>query len=372
MNTLNVLIVDDEPGIRSGVSRILRNFSLSFPFVEDDFDFNTIEVETGEEGLEIIEKGEADIVLLDNKLPGMEGIEVLEKIKENKYDVAVMMITSYASLDIAVKATNYGAYNFVPKPFTPNELKTELESITKHLYLQRLTRKMQPDAKKIRFQFLSVLSHELKSPINAVEGYLKIIKDRQVGDKLENYDTMIDRSLERIKGMRGLIMDLLDLTRIESGTKERNITKIDINALVNSCLDSVEPIAIQKNIKLHYQPTNELSYQAEEQEIRIILNNLLSNAVKYNKENGEVFINIEKQNSNLVIEVEDTGIGISVEDKDKLFAEFIRIKNSKTRAISGSGLGLSITKRLIESYNGNIDVESEPDKGSKFIVKLPL
>lgn len=372
MNTLKVLIVDDEPGIRSGVSRILRNFTLSFPFVDDDFDFETIEVETGEEGLNKIEAGEADIVLLDNKLPGIEGIEVLEKIKEKNYDVAVMMITSYASLDIAVKATNYGAYNFVPKPFTPSELKTEMESITKHLYLKRMTSKMQVDAKKIRFQFLSVLSHELKSPINAVEGYLKIIKDRQVGDKLENYDTMIDRSLERIKGMRSLILDLLDLTKIESGTKERKISRIDINELIVSCIDSIEPLAIQKNIKVHFQAVNSISYKAEEQEIRIILNNLLSNAVKYNVEDGNIYVDAEIKDSNLVISVEDTGIGISQEDMDKLFTEFTRIKNAKTRSISGSGLGLSITKKIVDTYEGNIKAESSPDKGSKFVVSLPL
>ena len=93
-----------------------------------------------------------------------------------------MMITSYASLDLAVKATNNGAYNFVPKPFTPQELKAAMESITKHLFLKRMTRKMQAEGKEIRFQFLSVLSHELKSPINAIEGYLQIMQDKQAGN----------------------------------------------------------------------------------------------------------------------------------------------------------------------------------------------
>ncbi len=87
-----------------------------------------------------------------------------------RIDTAVMMITSYASLDIAVKATNFGAYNFVPKPFTPAELKSSIENISKHLYLKRMTRQMKEEGKQIRFQFLSVLSHELKSPLNAIEG----------------------------------------------------------------------------------------------------------------------------------------------------------------------------------------------------------
>ena len=120
-----------------------------------------MDAESGEEALSIIESDKIDIVLLDNKLPGIEGIEVLEYIKRKSVDCAVMMITSYASLDLAVKATNIGAYNFVPKPFTPQELKAAMENITKHLFLKRMTRKMNEEGKQLRFQFLSFFSHEL-------------------------------------------------------------------------------------------------------------------------------------------------------------------------------------------------------------------
>ena len=138
------------------------------------------------------------------------------------------MITSYASLDLAMKATSNGAYNFVPKPFTPQELKAAMESITKHLFLKRMTKEMDDESQQLRFQFLSVLSHELKSPVNAIEGYLRVMKDKQVGDDIGNYAVMINRSLERLKGMRTLITDLLDLTRLESGGKTRNIQPVDI------------------------------------------------------------------------------------------------------------------------------------------------
>jgi signal transduction histidine kinase len=123
---------------------------------------------------------------------------------------------------------------------------------------------------------------------------------------------------------------------------------------------------------VHFQPLGDVTFKAEEQEIRIIINNLLSNAVKYNVEDGDIFIEAEIKDSNLVICVEDTGIGISQEDMDKLFTEFTRIKNAKTRSISGSGLGLSITKKIVDTYDGDIKAESEPDKGSKFIVSLPI
>ncbi len=372
MNKLKLLVVDDEPGILSGVERVLRNFAVSYPFMEDDITYEILEADTGEKAIEIIEQTPVDIVLLDNKLPGIDGIEVLEYIKNRDYDMAVMMITSYASLDLAVKATNYGAFNFVPKPFTPQELKSAVENITKNLYLRRMTRQMKEEGKESRFQFLSVLSHELKSPINAVEGYLRIMKDKQAGDRIDDYMEMIDRSVERIKGMRNLILDLLDLTRMESGSKSRDIRQLDITQIARGVADTVEPLAIQHNIKVHLDAEENIFLNADKHEIEIIINNLLSNAVKYNKENGEVFFTIRKKDDSVLIKIEDTGIGMTKEETELLFRDFVRIKNPKTKHITGSGLGLSIAKKMVEMYNGTIEVDSKPDVGSTFTVEIPF
>ncbi|MCF8229744.1 MAG: HAMP domain-containing histidine kinase [Bacteroidales bacterium] len=371
MAKLKTLIVDDEPGIRSGINRILRNFTVGYPFMDEDFEFDLIEAATGEEAIEILDREQIDIVLLDNKLPGIDGMEVLEDINKKQMDVAVMMITSYASLELAIKATKNGAYNFSPKPFTPDELRASVENIAKHLFLKRMTRRMQQEGKSVRFQFLSVLSHELKSPLNAIEGYLKMMQDRQVGNNLEDYDKMVDRSLVRIKGMRNLIMDLLDLTKIESGKKKREIKKIDLNDVAKMAVDTMEPYAIQRNVKVHVDIQHEAYIKADTEEIEIIFNNLISNAIKYNKDNGEVFVSIKSLNGDVIIKVEDTGIGMSEEETASIFQEFVRIKNQKTRTITGSGLGLSIIKKIIDESGGEISVESKPDQGSTFTVKLP-
>lgn len=373
MATLKVLIVDDEPGIRSGISRILKNFSVDFPFLEEEFTFELQEAGSGEDAIEIINQNLTDIVLLDNKLPGMDGIEVLEYINKKQIDICVMMITSYASLDLAIKATNNGAYNFVPKPFTPQELKAAMEGITKHVYLRRMTRKLNTEGKQIRFQFLSVLSHELKSPINAIEGYLRIMQERQVGNNLDDYEVMLSRSIERIKGMRSLIMDMLDLTKLESGKKARHVQKTDIVEIARMSRDTMSPLAIQKNVNMIIDTNAEkIEMLADSEEIEIIFNNLISNAVKYNKDNGEVNIILRDEENAIKISVSDSGIGISEEDISKLFQEFVRIKNEKTKAISGSGLGLSIMKKIVEEvYHGDIEVKSVPDKGTTFSITIP-
>jgi len=350
----------------------MRNFRVSYPFMDEDFDFELEEADSGEKAIAIIEKEPVDIILLDNKLPGMDGIEVLEHIRSKQMDIYVMMITSYASLELAVKATTNGAYNFVPKPFTPEELRSAVENITKHLFLKRMTRSMNKEGKQVRFQFLSVLSHELKSPINAIEGYLKIMKERQVGESLSDYDTMIDRSLERIKGMRTLIMDMMDLTRLESTSKARQVRKVDLGQVARIALDTMEPMAIQKNVKMFLDAPENLVLQSDSDEIEIIMNNLVSNAVKYNRENGEVSVTIRQTDNQVSIKVEDTGIGMNEEEVSRLFQEFMRIKNEKTRNITGSGLGLSIVKKLVEdTYHGTITVKSIPDGGTTFEVHLP-
>jgi two-component system sensor histidine kinase/response regulator len=371
MAVLKVLVIDDEPGIRSGVSRILNNFHVTYPFMDEDYTYTVTEAASGEEGIEILEKSKPDIILLDNKLPGIQGVEVLDYIRKKNYNIVVAMITSYASLDVAIRATRDGATDFIPKPFTPQELKSSIENITKQQYLKRITHKLGQDAKKVRYQFLSVLSHELKAPLNAVEGYLRMMQDKQSGDKIADYETAIERSLQRIQGMRNLIMDLLDFTKIRLERKEEKIQLIDLESIASDAIATVQPYAIQMEVNIDLDVRTDANIMADPVDMEIVFNNLISNAIKYNKFGGKVDIIIDSSETEVIIAFSDTGIGIKNEDIENLFTEFVRIKNEKTRNITGSGLGLSIVKKVIELYKGTIKVESTPDKGSVFTIRIP-
>ncbi len=372
MEKLTVLVVDDEPGIRSGIHRILRKFSVDYPFMDDVIGYDIEVAPTGEEAIEFIDNHKTDIVLLDNKLPGMQGNDVLEYINQKQYDTYVIMITSHASLEVAVRATKNGAYDFVPKPFTPQELKSALENVTRHIFLRRMTTKLNKEGKQIRFQFLSVMSHELKAPLNAIEGYIRMMQSREFGDSLDDYDEIINRMKKRTEGMRNLIMDMLDLTQIESGKKKRELAEIDLIKVANSAIDMMKPYAIQKDVEVNLHSSGDLKLQADPDEMEIILNNLISNAIKYNKQGGSVDCNIRENKGFATITVTDTGIGMNKTEQAKLFNEFVRIKNEKTKNISGSGLGLSIVKKLVDMYNGDINVCSQPDEGSSFTITLPV
>jgi two-component system sensor histidine kinase/response regulator len=371
MAVLKVLVIDDEPGIRSGVSRILNNFHVTYPFMDEDYTFEVTEAGTGEEGITILERDMPDILLLDNKLPGIQGVDVLEHIRKRNYDIVVAMITSYASLDVAIRATRDGAIDFIPKPFTPQELKSSIENITKQQYLKRITHKLKQEGKKIRYQFLSVLSHELKAPLNALEGYLRMMQEKQSGDRIEDYATPIERSLQRIQGMRNLIMDLLDFTKIRLERKEEKIQEVDLAEVASGAIITVQPYAIQMDVNITLDKKSDAIIMADPGDMEIVFNNLISNAVKYNKIGGTVVITIDSTDEEVIIIFTDTGIGITKNDTENLFAEFVRIKNEKTRNISGSGLGLSIVKKVIELYHGTIKVDSTPDIGTVFTIILP-
>lgn len=371
MAVLKVLVVDDEPGIRSGVARILKNFQVTYPFMEEDYTFEVIEAASGEEGIEILEKDMPDIMLLDNKLPGMQGVEVLEYVRKKNYEIVVAMITSYASIDVAIRATRDGATDFIPKPFTPQELKSSIENITKQQYLRKITHRLKQEGKKVRYQFLSVLSHELKAPLNAIEGYLRMMQEKQSGEMVDDYAIPIDRSLQRIQGMRNLIMDLLDFTKVRLERREEKMEEVDLHEVASNAIITVQPYAIQKDISIKLFVNCNSTVTADPSDMEIVFNNLLSNAVKYNVEKGFVEITIDGCDDTVSISFTDTGIGIRESDMERLFDEFVRIKNEKTKDISGSGLGLSIVKKVVELYNGKITVESTPESGTTFRVLLP-
>ncbi len=369
METLRVLVCDDEPGMRMGVSRALRNFTVDVPEVAGEVAFSLDEAETGEIALEKIEASPPQILLLDHKLPGMSGLDVLDALASKPLDMMTVMITAYASIETAVRATKQGAYDFLPKPFTPAELKATVAKAAKHLIITRQARKLAEEKRRVRFEFIRVVAHELKSPINAIEGYLNVMHAGTVTDP-KTIEEIIGRCVIRIGGMRKMINDLLDLTRIESGQKRRELVEVDLLDVAKMAIDSVLPEAQTRSILVNLDCPEPVVMTADRGEIEIIFNNLLTNAVKYNRDGGRVDVKVRQQDKGAIIAVSDTGIGMSPEDTARLFQDFVRIKNEKTSGILGSGLGLSILKKLAILYNGDIKVRSVPDAGSTFTVTL--
>jgi signal transduction histidine kinase len=280
------------------------------------------------------------------------------------------MITAYATLENAVAATRRGAYDFLAKPFTPEELKATVYRATKHLLLCRQAEKLAREKRKIRFEFISVLAHELKAPLAAIQQYLDIVRTADPAADAGLIRQLADRSLERVKGMRKLILDLLDVTRLESGQKPRQMGWVDLVKTAALAVENMAGPAEARGITMEIRSDGPICVFADPWEMETILNNLVSNAVIYNVDNGRVTVSLSVTQDLVSIQVSDTGIGISPQDADRLFKEFVRIRTPHTDRIAGSGLGLSIIKKIAALYNGDITLESTPGSGSCFTVTL--
>lgn len=367
LQMLKVAIVDDEEPLGLALQRILSKLRVQVPDVGVEVAYTCTIFLSGEAFLEGIRGGaDFDLLLLDLKLPGLSGLEVLAELNKRRRNMITIMITAYATFETAVQATKLGGYDFLAKPFTPEELRYTVRKATNQLIINREARRLAEETRRVRFNFISVLSHELKAPINAIEGYLKILRQ----DEPLERQHMIDRCLIRLDGMRKLIFDLLDLTRIESGQKQRCFTTVDVCAIARTAIELFTPEAAGRGIRITLNADCPVELEADPSEVEIILNNLVSNAVKYNRDGGSVTVALARDGDGVRISVTDTGIGLTPEESAKLFNEFVRIKNEDTIKIMGSGLGLSTVRKLTHLYGGEATVKSRKGVGSTFTVTL--
>jgi len=370
MDELRVLIVDDEAGMRLGAERVLRRVLVEAPDCGHSVGFHCQLAGSLTEARALLEGGTVDLLFLDYKLPDGTGLDLLDWLRQRETAPLTVMVTAYASLEMAVSTTKSGAWDFLAKPFSPEELRAVAHKAARHILLERRARELAEERRRVRFQFISVLAHELKAPLAVLESYLDLLQRRAMGAELASYDAFVERSVERIHGMRKLIFDLLDLTRLESGEKVRALAPVDVVGVARQVLDSLQLQAEERRITLDLEAPDVLTMQADAGELEIMLTNLAGNAVKYNRDEGRVTVRLIPAQDGVRVEVEDTGIGLAQEELARLFGEFVRIKNEHTRHISGSGLGLSIVRRICALYGGEATVRSQPGEGSVFTATL--
>ena len=239
------------------------------------------------------------------------------------------------------------------------------------LVTRDITKKKELD--QVKSQFVSMVAHELKNPLVAVEGFLQILQNPEIKLTEDKKEDFIKRSSERVKSLFQLVNDLLDISKMEQRDKYRELEVLDFSEIVLTAIDSFELDYKGKNISIVVKKEENLPLiKVERDEIGRVANNLLSNAIKYNKADGKINISLSSNENYIEFVIKDNGIGIKESDQSKLFQEFFRAMNKQTRIVSGTGLGLTIVKRIVESYHGKIKFESEYGKGTKFIVKLPI
>jgi two-component system, OmpR family, phosphate regulon sensor histidine kinase PhoR len=475
----SVLIVDDEKRVRQVCSQMLG---------EEGYD--VAQAENGEAGLEKIAQRHFDIILLDLLMPGMSGLDALVQIRARHPDTVVIVITGYATLDHAVEAMKNGAFDFISKPFSPQDLRMVVTKAIEHIRtLQDIANEksrmrtminhlaggvmatdvrkqvalcnhaflklvgyhgsspvgrpvgelvadekilamidealaMDPDQlaeltaevrvaprghaeervlgvrcvpfrdrlqrnlgaitvlhditavkqmEQMKSDFVSMVSHEIRGPLNSVLMQHKVILDELAGDVTVKQREILTRASEKIKALVTLSSELLDLAKMESGLINMEKKRLDLVPVIKDQVAVQLPAAQARGIALGLASLPALPpVLANRINMEEVLSNLIGNAIKYTPENGRVTVSAHSEGDFVCIRIADSGLGIAPEDLAHIFTRFYRVKNEKTRYIVGTGLGLPIVKSIVEAHNGRIAVESTVDEGSCFSVFIPV
>jgi PAS domain S-box-containing protein len=483
---LLILVVDDEQDTRDACERILTK--MGYP---------VLTAEGGSKALKLIEANPVSIVLLDLKMPGVDGIDILRQVDES---ILVVVITGYATIETAIEAMKLGAYDFLPKPFEPDglrivvkramekirlsrettQLKTKQQEVLNDLGIEKkrtrtileslpagifvtnregkvvlvnpaccrllnleqdavlgeslddfitdnelwdLVRKVSKGRIKeeqvlpplefsvseeqhllargqtiltdqgeslgavitledigwfvalnnIKSEFVAEVSHELRSPLSTIHEQLAlVIRDLNRGDISEDLP-ILSRALEKTHDLISLVGDLLDLSRIDSGISFAQTEAIDLDDFLTKIIQFLTTRAENKKQTLTLTAEGEATHKvrADPLAIESIFGNLITNAINYTPEGGAIEVKMETNEKMVVVAVCDNGLGIPEDLQEMIFKKFYRVKNEKTRGISGTGLGLPIVKGLIDTVGGTIELESQEGKGSIFTVALP-
>lgn len=365
-----VLVVDADAATRRMAAEALAGHCFRDARLEGDAPLTVDATDAPCDGCARISAMRPHVLVLDNELPCVSGADLLAQVREGRADMAVIMTEARPSYAAAVDVTRRGAFDFLPKPFTAEALRNAVDNALRHLVDTRRDRLHAAEKKRLRFEFVSVLAHELKAPLAAVESCLQVLEARALGPNLDDYGEFLARATRRVAAMRGLVGDLLDLTRVESGERPRGLEFMDAAAAARGVMETLEPEAREKGVSLALDAPEPMRVRADRWEFDAILSNLLSNAVKYNRKGGHAELSLALDGDHVVIAVSDTGIGMTEEEQGRLFQEFGRIRNRETENILGSGLGLSLVRKLAALYGGEVRVESAPGVGSRFTVTL--
>ena len=227
------------------------------------------------------------------------------------------------------------------------------------------------EANKAKNEFLANISHELRTPLNSIIGFSEVLKEGIIGELNDKQKEYINDIYVSGVHLLGMINEILDISKIESNAMNVNYSKFDLNMSINEVINVIKPLSQKKNIEIDCDVQKKLELEADYQKVQQILYNLLSNAIKFTPNDGQISILTELEDDYIVIKIKDTGIGIDSKYLGKIFGKFVQLHSVYTKKESSTGLGLTITKELVELHKGKIYVESKINEGSTFIVKLP-
>jgi signal transduction histidine kinase len=356
-----ILVIDDDHAMRLSCRKILERAG-----------FRVETFENGSRGLEALSTVRPALIVVDLKMPGISGMEVVRRVHELDPEIIIVVITGYATIDTAVEAMQCGAYDFLPKPFSPEELRLIVRRGLDRRRLALESHRAELEREMLRRRFVTFVSHQLQSPLSAIHQYISVLKELgDTEDAAAKRQEWFERCLRRTAEMQSLIRDWLTVAKADCQGLAKERVAIDLRTVIPLVLDAYKEIAAAEEVTLDSRLPEELCLvRGDRHCLRELLDNLVGNAIKYNRPGGKVVVTAGPVDGEVQVVVSDTGVGIPEKYQRLLFQEFFRVGAEEGKRTSGSGLGLAICKRIVSEMGGSISVESQANAGSTFRVRL--
>jgi signal transduction histidine kinase len=355
----SILVVDDEAANVSLLERMLRG--AGYTSIASTMDPHEV--------CELQRRNRYCLILLDLQMPGMDGFQVMEGLKDIETDDYLPVLVITAQPGHKLRALQAGAKDFISKPFDLAEVLARVRNMLEVRLLHVESKK----ANDLKDEFLATVSHELRTPLNAILGWARLLGSKQLPpDRAGHAIATIERNAS---ALGRLIEDMLDLSRIVAGTLHLAPQSVDLVAVVQAAVDAVRPLAVTKNVQLAFSPDLPAiaTVSGDAGRLEQVIWNLLANAIKFTPEGGRVDVFIEPSNDHMEIRVFDTGQGISPDFLPHVFERFRQADGATTRRHSGLGLGLAIVRQLVELHGGTVHAASQGvGRGATFTVRLPM
>jgi two-component system sensor histidine kinase/response regulator len=348
-----LLFIDDENVVLRSCRRI---------FTGEDYEVDV--AASGEEGLQRAALKEYDIVVTDLKMPGIGGMEVLKTLRKEKPEVMVVVFTGYATVETAREALKNGAFDYIPKPFTPEEIREVIHNAVQ-------ARKDSSAGKML--DLMAIVSHELTSPVSAVHTTAATLHRGYFGKLDAQQQKTIESIIRNCEYLEDIIRSYIDLSRMEIDDLDSFTENVRFVADVAEKVIRIPEI--EQNLKkmpLVTEFPEDPLIQGDPRLLEIVVRNLINNAIKYGNEGTPIRLTLSRSASEMIFSVRNEGVGMTPEQiRERLFRKFERLRQKGTEGVKGSGLGLYICRKIVEKHKGRIWAESEPGKWAAFFVALP-
>ena len=380
-NDYRLLVIDDEIEVTKSIVRQFRK------------KYDVFSANSGEEALDIMEKNDIQVIISDQRMPGMTGVDFFARIKEKYPESLKLILTGYSDIEAVVGAINDGqVFRYITKPWIPEELNgiiaeafQKYELITKNKKLMRslelantnLEEKVRDRTKQLeelnilKNRYIGIVAHDLRNPIGVAESFSDLLIEEYDDFSKEEQLHFINIIHERCGYSLALVNEFLDISKIESGTLNLELVNQDYISFAKRIISNNKLFAKKKSQEILLESElNEIYANFDKNKLEQVFNNLISNAIKFSSDHTVITIKISLKDNHIISRIVDQGQGIPASEIENIFIPYKTTSVKATKNEKSTGLGLAIAKKIIEAHNGAITVESVVDKGSVFAFSI--